>query len=224
MSSQARPIPQVAAVLLAAGEGRRLGLGPKALLEDSDGITLVRRITNVLIEGGCLPPVVVIGAGADMVVQMVDLSDCAVIKNPSWREGMGSSFRRGVCVAPAGIPIIVALVDQPGISVQLVQRLIGAHFQGCIAGGGGIETPVQLCTGRVTAAAYVDSTGQLKRGHPVIFQPEAAHDATLQAEGDGGARRFLADNPQQVNLVDCSDLSDGGDIDILSDLFRLGRQ
>lgn len=207
-------------MLLAAGEGRRLGLGPKALLEDGAGTPLVRRIANVLIEAGCLPPVVVIGAGAENLHRTVDFSGCVVINNPEWFEGMGSSFRRGIGAAPAGMPIIVALVDQPGLCVQIVQRLIDAHFQGRET----VESSHSSRPGRVTAAAYVDSSGKLRRGHPVIFDPDAAHRAILQADGDGGARRFLVDNPQLIDLVDCTDLSDGGDIDTSADLFRLSQQ
>ena len=50
----------VAGLLLAAGEGRRMGV-PKALVELRDQ-TLVERGVRLLHEGGCDPVVVVLGA------------------------------------------------------------------------------------------------------------------------------------------------------------------
>lgn len=205
MTTTARPA--TAAVLLAAGAGTRLGLGPKALLQDDAGTPWVRRLATVLLEAGCAPVCVVLGAGSDSVRAAVDLSDCTVITHPQWAEGMGGSYRRGVQAVPAGRPVLVALVDQPGVDAALVRRLLGVHATG----------------GRITAAAYRGSDGKLRRGHPVVFSPDVAAAAAEQAHGDRGARDFLAGHPELVDLVDCSDLSDGGDVDTPADLLRLRR-
>ena len=87
------------AVLLAAGAGTRLGLGPKALLPFR-GRTLVEVIADVLLAGGCREVVTVLGADAATVRTATDLSRHRVIDNPAWDTGMGSSFRVGVAAAP----------------------------------------------------------------------------------------------------------------------------
>ncbi|CEA08970.1 Nicotine blue oxidoreductase [Arthrobacter saudimassiliensis] len=69
-----------------------------------------------------------------------------------------------------------------------------------------------------TAAAYRSADGRLRRGHPVLFSPAAARAAAAGAAGDAGARAWLRANPAAVRLVDCSDLSDGRDIDTPADL------
>jgi nicotine blue oxidoreductase len=69
---------------------------------------------------------------------------------------------------------------------------------------------------------YRGPDGKLRRGHPVLFAPGLAAQAAEQATGEAGARPFLSAHPELVELVDCSDLSDGGDIDTPSDLGRLG--
>ncbi|NKX54273.1 nicotine blue oxidoreductase [Arthrobacter mobilis] len=194
----------VSAVLLAAGAGTRLGRGPKALLP-AGGIPLVQKMAAVLADGGCTDVCVVLGAEAARVRQAADLSGCTVLENPDWAAGMGGSFRLGVNAAPAGHAVLVALVDQPGVTAPLVRRLIAAHQPG-----------------RVTAAGYRAPGGALRRGHPVLFAPGPAAAAARQASGDAGARDFLAAHPGLVDVVDCSDLSDGGDIDTPADLFRLG--
>ncbi|MEV7648687.1 nucleotidyltransferase family protein [Arthrobacter sp. NPDC089319] len=195
----------VLGVLLAAGAGRRLGRGPKALLAGSDGVPLVRKIADVLRHGGCASVAVVLGAGAAEVQRATDLAGCAVLVNEQWSEGMAGSFRLGVQHAQPEQAVLVALVDQPGLGPELVARLIHAG------------TP-----GRITAAGYSGPDGKLRRGHPVLFAPGLAAQAAEQATGDAGARPFLSAHPELVDLVDCSDLTDGGDIDTPSELGRLG--
>jgi len=51
-------------VVLAAGEGRRMGM-PKALVRDPDGTSWLRRAVETLSDAGCAPVVVVLGAQAD---------------------------------------------------------------------------------------------------------------------------------------------------------------
>ena len=64
-----QPIDHPAGLLLAAGAGRRMG-GPKALVE-LDGEPLVRRALRVLADGGCAPLVVVLGAAAADVAEVL---------------------------------------------------------------------------------------------------------------------------------------------------------
>jgi len=196
------PAP-VAGVLLAAGAGTRLGRGPKALLPFR-GVPLVSRLAGELRAGGCAGVVVVLGAEAARVRAEADLSGCAIVENPGWAAGMGGSFRAGIQAAPAGHAVLVAVVDQPGLDRVLVARLLRAHVPG-----------------RVSAAGFADGAGGLRRGHPVLFGAAQARAAAAPARGDAGARTWLARNPEVLDLVDCSDLSDGGDIDTAADLWRL---
>jgi CTP:molybdopterin cytidylyltransferase MocA len=109
----------VAGILLAAGEGRRLGR-PKALVEIG-GEPLARRGVALLRDGGAAPIVVVTGAVA------VDLPGVLTVHNPAWRSGMGSSLAAGLAAVPDGAAAaVIALVDQPLIGSEAVRRLIAA--------------------------------------------------------------------------------------------------
>jgi choline kinase len=66
-----------AGLLLAAGEGRRLGR-PKALVE-VDGVRLVDRAVRMLRDAGCTPIVVVSGAAP------VEVAGAVVVHNTDWR-------------------------------------------------------------------------------------------------------------------------------------------
>ena len=114
---------QIAGVLLAAGEGRRLG-GPKALVEVA-GTRLVDRGVALLRAGGTAPLVVVTGA-VD-----VPLLGVITVHNPDWRYRHGVLAGSGARGAPRrvrgrrGRPGGPAS-DRPGV----VQRLIAAYLDG----------------------------------------------------------------------------------------------
>ena len=122
--------PRVAGVLLAAGEGSRLGQ-PKALVEIG-GQRLADRGVALLRAGGAAPVVLVTGAAA------VDVPGTVVVHNPAWSTGMGSSLTAGLA-ALRSLPqdvcgaAVIALADQPLVGPESVRRLIAAH-----TGGAGI--------------------------------------------------------------------------------------
>ncbi|GAA4025715.1 nucleotidyltransferase family protein [Arthrobacter methylotrophus] len=199
-------------VLLAGGAGTRLGLGPKALLPYR-GHTLVEVLAKTLLDGGCHDVVVVLGAGAEEVRRATDLEKYLVVDNPEWASGMAGSFRTGLAAAADGHNVLVALVDQPGVTPAVVARLLAAHLPG-----------------RVTAAGYPDtvydgsSTIKLRRGHPLIIDAALRAEVAESAAGDAGARRFLKAHPGLVDVVDCSDLADGADVDTKDQLRLLSDQ
>ncbi|MEU0147176.1 nucleotidyltransferase family protein [Streptomyces sp. NPDC006288] len=194
-------IPVVAGVLLAAGGGRRLGGRPKALLEHR-GRPLVEHAARALRNGGCGPVHVVLGAAAEEVRSLADLSACTVSVNPLWEEGMGSSLRTGLRDL-AGSEVdaaLVLLVDQPGIGPEAVARVRSAYRS------------------RTTLAA---ASYEGKRGHPVLFGADRWADITAGAIGDQGARAYLGEHRGAITLVECSDVAQAYDIDTTEDLRHL---
>jgi nicotine blue oxidoreductase len=189
-------------IVLAAGAGTRLGLGPKALLPYR-GRPLVEVIAGNLLDGGCREVVVVLGSGAPDVAAIAELDRYRVAVNPEWRSGMGSSFLLAEQTAEPGDHLLVALVDQPGLTRTTVGRLLAAHRPG-----------------RITAAAYrrrEASDGglppKLHRGHPLLIDASLREAVGATVTGDAGARGFLRAHPDLVDEVDCSDQSTGEDID-----------
>ena len=117
---------------------------------------------------------------------------------------MGSSFRAGVAAATPADHVLIALVDQPGLTNETVARLLASHRPG-----------------RVTAAAYRGPEGKLLRGHPLLLDSSLRAEAAETATGDAGARFFLRAHPGLIDLVDCSDLSGGEDLDSPEQLHLL---
>ena len=114
----------VAGVLLAAGDGSRLGR-PKATVELA-GSTLAERGVALLRDGGADPVIVVTGAVP------VDIPGVIAVHNPDWESGMGSSLATGLRALGSGDAeaALIALADQPLIGPEAVGRLIAAFRAG----------------------------------------------------------------------------------------------
>ncbi|MDL4771088.1 nucleotidyltransferase family protein [Actinomadura xylanilytica] len=185
-----------AGLLLAAGEGSRLGR-PKALVE-LDGERLVDRGVHMLRSGGCSPVLVVSGAA------QIEVIGAVVVPNAEWRTGMGSSLRAGLAALPPACPaVIVALVDQPRITSAAVARLIEAYEAGA----------------RVAVATYGG-----KPRNPVLIGAEHFAAVAGGAAGDVGARAFLRANPGLVTHVPCDGVAAPDDIDTPGDLAEFRGQ
>jgi CTP:molybdopterin cytidylyltransferase MocA len=185
---------QVAGVLLAAGEGSRLGT-PKALLEFG-GERLADRGVQLLRDGGAAPVLVVTGAAR------VTVPGAVAVHNPDWPTGMGSSLAAGLRALPGDCTAaVIALVDQPLIGVGAVQRLIAAYLAGA----------------EVAVATYHG-----KPRNPVLLARPHWAGVLAVAVGDAGARPYLRAHPDLVTQVECADTGRPDDVDTPEDLARLG--
>ena len=183
--------PIVAAVVLAAGGGRRYGM-PKALVE-YEGSLLVERAVRTA-RAVCDPVLVVLGAQAVDVWRQADLGGSAVLANKDWESGMASSLRVGL-EGLRGWPdqvdaALITLVDMPGMTPEALERLRHEGSPG------------------VLAVATYDGV----RGHPVLLGREHWAGVIETVTGDEGARRYLA--AHDVLEIDCTGLADPTDLDV----------
>ena len=186
-------IENVAGILLAAGDGSRLGQ-PKATVELA-GSTLAERGVALLRAGGADPVIVVTGAVP------VELPGVVSVHNPDWMSGMGSSLAAGLrALAGGAAAAVIALADQPLVGAAAVRRLIAAHASGAT----------------VAVAAYA---GQPR--NPVLIDRVHWPAVIETATGDAGARTFLRAHPDLVTLVECGDTGSPDDIDTPEDLARV---
>lgn len=184
-------------IVLAAGDGSRLGGRAKALLPHR-GRPLLHTVVDALLHGGCTEVVVVTGAFGDDVAAACPPGAVAV-HNPHWSDGMSTSLRRGVDAAHSADRIALTVVDFPGITAEVVRYVLKSHV-----------------SGTVTLPTFGEQPG-----HPVVFDAVDARAAADEAVGDEGARSFLARNRERVRRLGCGDLADPGDVDTPEDLHRL---
>jgi CTP:molybdopterin cytidylyltransferase MocA len=135
----------IAAVVLAAGEGRRYG-GLKQL-HLVDGAPMLARVLDAVEQAGIAERVLVLGARADDVLAAVDLHGARPVICEAWHDGQAASLHAGLAALPADVDrALVVLGDGPGLDPEAVRRMAG-----------------RTATGRVLAADY--GAG---RSHPVI--------------------------------------------------------
>jgi len=168
---------------------------PKALVRHRGGL-FVEQAADVLHSGGCAPVVIVLGALADDVRTTAILSGSSLVDNPDWATGMGSSLRVGLAaLEPTDCDAVVVLpVDTPGVTPAAVARFVA------------------LVSADVLARATYDGAP----GHPVLIGRSRWADVAALAEGDEGARPYLARHP--ATTVPCEDIATGADVDTPADL------
>jgi molybdenum cofactor cytidylyltransferase len=162
---------RVAALVLAAGQSRRMG-GPNKLLEKIGPDILVRRVAEQALASHAAPVIVVTGHQRERVEEALSGLDVRIVHNPDFAEGLSTSLKAGSAALPDEADgAIVCLADMPQIDAALIDRMIAAFDP---EHGGLIVVP----------------TLEGKRGNPVLwarrFFPELS-----ALQGDVGARHLI---------------------------------
>jgi CTP:molybdopterin cytidylyltransferase MocA len=119
-------VDRVAAAVLAAGSGSRLGR-PKADVVIA-GERLLDRAVAAARDAGCAPLYAVVRESTDVV-------GAVAVVNPDPDRGMRSSLELAVAAAGDAAALLVLLVDNPGVSAAAVEAVAVAWSPGRIAVG-----------------------------------------------------------------------------------------
>jgi molybdenum cofactor cytidylyltransferase len=163
---------KIGGLLLAAGGSSRLGQ-PKQLIEFR-GKTLLRRAAETLVDSGCDPVLVILGAEFERSQAEVGDLPLKICVNPEWQTGMSSSLTAGlrsiIELEPELTAVVVTLCDQPYISTEDIDSLISEYRQ------------------TRTSATAAEYSGRM--GVPALF-PRELFGELLSLKGDKGARHIL---------------------------------
>jgi len=199
----------VAAVLLAAGAGTRMGYKAKSLLE-LDGVPLIRRQIMALQGAGVTELVVVLGHHAREIAPLLKDFSVTLVTNLNADASPISSQRLGLqSLSSQTDAVLMALADQPLIDAQDVQQLIDAFKQ------------------RPEGTALLFPRVQGQQGNPVIFST-AVRSAMLACPPEVGCKQWRQQNAHQAHAFDCDNLHFVQDVDTPEDIDKLrlssGRQ
>lgn len=181
-----RPMPRepspsgarVGALLLAAGQSRRMGRVNKMLAEVR-GEPMIVHAARALIASKADPVVVVLGHEPDRVRSALEGMNVSFVHNTDFAEGLSTSLRNGLNALPSKAnAVVVALGDMPAVTPEDVDALIDAFDP---------DSGVTICV----------PTHDGKRGNPVLWARR--YFAEMAAvSGDVGARHLIGANADQL--------------------------
>jgi molybdenum cofactor cytidylyltransferase len=193
--------PRIAAVVLAAGQSRRMGPVNK-LLVPLDGVAMVRRVVETILASQARPVVVVTGHQPKAVEAALAGCGVTLVLNTDYAAGLSTSLRVGLGALPAEIDgALVCLGDMPLVEAATLDRLIAAY------------DPTE---GRAICVPVAEG----RRGNPVLW--DKAFFAEMAAvTGDVGARHLIgvhADSVCEVAVAGAGVLLDIDTPEALRDL------
>ena len=177
--------PRIAALLLAAGQSRRMG-GLNKLLAEIMGTPMVAHVVRRLLASRARPIIAVLGNQAEAVDAALGKLPVERVQNPEFAVGLSTSLKRGIAALPSDLDgVIVCLGDMPLISGRHLDRLIAAF------------NPLE---GR----AIIVPTRRGKRGNPVLWSKQFFSEMAGLA-GDVGAKHLIGEHAELVAEVEMDD-------------------
>ncbi len=202
------PKLRLAILLLAAGEGSRLGGFPKALLK-KDGESLLSRFLQSIQTLNPIETSVVTGFYADAIeaeINSIKENSCnsiAIVKNPNPDDGQSSSVRVGLESLKSDYDVLlVALCDQPNIGVSEIEALLEQYNQT----GSNKEIVLPMVNG--------------SRGNPVLLSKKVIEE--ILATPGMVCRPFMDKHPELVKVFETNNQAYLLDVDTQADIQKLG--
>ena len=195
----------ISGILLAAGESSRMQGAFKPLLKWGKR-TVIGECVHQMRNSQLAEIFVVLGHREMEIRQTLSGSGVQYVINEEYRQGMLSSIKAGLAmISPNSDAALIALVDQPMITKEVINNLIDAFS----SGEKGIAMP----------------TYRGKRGHPVIISAKYFEDVMqLDEASPEGMRQFIAAHPNDTLEVPVDTTAVIEDIDLPEDYERLSKR
>ncbi len=163
--------PKIAAIILAAGQSRRMGATNKLLI-DIDGQPMVTRVANAISASSAAPVIAVVGHQSDKVREALRSEAIQFAENRKYADGLSTSLAAGIAALPSDIDgVLICLGDMPRVSAANIDRLIAAF------------DPLE---GRAICVPTYNG----KQGNPILLARRFFGEM-VEITGDRGARHLI---------------------------------
>ncbi len=175
----------IAAIVLAAGESKRMGEENKLLLPYHDK-AMIAHVVDTIAASTADIVIVVTGHEHEAIEAALQQKDIVVTHNPDYPEGMSTTIHRGVLKAPPeSRGFMICLSDLPRITTADYNLLLQS-FAEALAGN---------------PQAIIVPAFQGQRGNPVLFSA-SYREAILSNRGVVGCRGIVKQNPTHVTRIE----------------------
>ena len=190
----------ISALILAAGESRRMGKQNKLLLPIGGEALLVKLVSSVC-ASDVGQVIVVIGHEAEKIRRELNEFPLNFVYNPNFSEGMTTSIKYGVKVASHECDgLLICLGDMPFINTSEINKLIHAYVKNRTKGKDLIVVPVF----------------KRQHGNPVLFSIEFRNDI-LEHKKESGCKEVIMKNSDSVMEIEMDDEKMLLDVDTMED-------
>lgn len=198
------PRLRIGAVLLAAGEGARMGGVAKPLIR-LQGVPLINRQLIALSGAGVDEVVVVTGHAREAIEAQVQSFPVTLAYNPDYAQGQQGSVRVGLAALSGNFDaVFVVLADQPLIGSGDLTELIAAFKK------------------RPTGNVVVPVVGG-QRGNPILLD-DVARAQILASDTHLGCRHLIERQPELVHVHESGNTRFITDLDTLQDVEQLAQR
>jgi molybdenum cofactor cytidylyltransferase len=176
---------KVTAIVLAAGQSRRMGAENKLLMTFNEQ-PMIEHVAKTLNES-CLDEIIVVtGFEAEQVQNTLNDYNVKFVNNPNYEQGLSTSLITGLrSVDKTADAVIICLGDMPLVTCAGIKQLI-KEFEP--------DASKEICV-----PIY-----QGKRGNPILWSRRFINEM-LQLEGDVGAKHLLFKYDDIVHEVPMQD-------------------
>ena len=198
----------ISGIILAAGESRRMGK-LKQILPFGNS-TIIETVIDNLLCAKLDEVIVILGHAMEKVKPVILNKPVKIVYNPDYKNGMLTSVQCGVLAINKTVDgsasnrakdgFLIALVDQPFLTHNLIKNLIEEFYQT----NKGIVLPTYNC----------------RRGHPVIFDIKYASEILALSEDSEGLREIVRKHQDDIHKVPVNTDSIIRDIDYWEDYIR----
>ena len=187
----------ISAIILAAGEGKRIGT-TKALLNWGDE-NLINYQINSLSHKSITEKIVVVGSESENVKKAILRNEIKIAENNDYLSGKTSSIKKGISyIGNDQNDILLMAVDQPRTE-DLINKVVDFH----------ITNPLD----KKISMPYKEGHG----GHPIIFSNLFLDDLSKIKEESFGIREIIKNNSESIIRFKTTDFSSNIDINTSED-------
>mgnify|MGYP005685632675 FL=1 len=187
----------ISAIILAAGEGKRIG-STKALLNWGNE-NLINYQINSLSHKSITEKIVVVGSESEKVKKAILRNEIKIAENNDYLSGKTSSIKKGISyIGNDQNDILLMAVDQPRTE-DLINKVVDFH----------ITNPLD----KKISMPYKEGHG----GHPIIFSNLFLDDLSKIKEESFGIREIIKNNSESIIRFKTTDFSSNIDINTSED-------